>query len=163
MSSPGKVVSVRFGVSSWTLLLSWKSRPSVAPPNGLEQDFLDYLRRDRRRRKRRLPRPPYQTAAGVLAISKNDGNPRRGVPDVAGMVAMDGFFFAGVGGPNQYPFIGTSLVAPLYAGLVGVIVKFLGRDAGFLNPIFYTGEARDSSRSADRRSRWRPAHRPADY
>lgn len=84
-----------------------------------------------------FPVPAYQTAAGVLPISKNDGNPRRGVPDVAGMIGMDGFFFAGVGGPGQNPFIGTSLVAPLYAGLVGVIVKLLGRDVGFLNPIFY--------------------------
>ncbi|MDR3451887.1 MAG: choice-of-anchor D domain-containing protein [Rhodoferax sp.] len=85
-----------------------------------------------------FPVPAYQTAAGVLPISKNDGNPRRGVPDVAGMIAMDGFFFAGVGGPGQYGFIGTSLVAPLYAGLVAVIVKWLGRDVGFLNPTFYT-------------------------
>ncbi|MBV8813298.1 MAG: choice-of-anchor D domain-containing protein [Verrucomicrobia bacterium] len=85
-----------------------------------------------------FPVPPYQNAAGVQPISKNDGNPRRGVPDVAGMIAMDGFFFAGVGGPGQYPFIGTSLVAPLYAGLVAVIAKFLGRDVGFLNPILYS-------------------------
>ncbi len=84
-----------------------------------------------------FPVPAYQTAAGVLPISKNDGNPRRGVPDVAGMIAMDGFFFAGVGGPGQNQIIGTSAVAPLYAGLVGVIVKFLGRDVGFLNSIFY--------------------------
>jgi hypothetical protein len=84
-----------------------------------------------------FPVPVYQTAAGVLPISKNDGNPRRGVPDVAGMIAMDGFFFAGAGGPGQYDFVGTSLVAPLYAGLVAVIVKWLGRDVGFLNPLFY--------------------------
>lgn len=85
-----------------------------------------------------FPVPAYQTAAGVQPISNNDGNARRGVPDVAGMIAMDGFFFAGVGGPGQYGFIGTSLVAPLYAGLVGVLVKWLGRDVGFLNPTFYT-------------------------
>jgi hypothetical protein len=30
------------------------------------------------------------------------------------------------------------LVAPLYAGLVAVIAKFLGRDVGFLNPILYS-------------------------
>jgi hypothetical protein len=85
-----------------------------------------------------FPVPPYQTAAGVLPISKNDGNSRRGVPDVAGMVAMDGFFFAGVGGPGQFAFIGTSLVAPLYAGLIAVINAFWGRNAGFLNPTLYT-------------------------
>ena len=85
-----------------------------------------------------FPVPTYQSAAGVLPISNNDGNPRRGVPDVAGMIAMDGFFFAGAGGPGQYGFIGTSLVAPLYSGLVAVIVKWLGRDVGFLNPLFYS-------------------------
>lgn len=84
-----------------------------------------------------FPVPHYQKAAGVLPISKNDGNSRRGVPDVAGMVAMDGFFFAGQGGPGQYGGFGTSLVAPLYAGLMAVINAFLGRSTGFLNPTLY--------------------------
>ena len=84
-----------------------------------------------------FPVPRYQKAAGVLPVSKNDGNARRGVPDVAGMVAMDGFFFAGQGGPGQYGFFGTSLVAPLYAGLTAVINAFLGRGIGFLNPTLY--------------------------
>ncbi len=84
-----------------------------------------------------FPRPHYQRAAGVHPISHNDGNSRRGVPDVAGMVGMDGFFFAGVGGPGQYQFIGTSLVAPLYAGLTAVINAYLGREVGFLNPTLY--------------------------
>jgi len=84
-----------------------------------------------------FPVPHYQSAAGVLPVSNNDGNSRRGVPDVAGMVAMDGFFFAGQGGPGQYAFIGTSLVAPLYAGLMAVINAFLGRSTGFLNPTLY--------------------------
>lgn len=79
--------------------------------------------------------PHYQKVAGVLPVSKNDGNARRGVPDVAGMVAMDGFFFAAQGGPGQYGFFGTSLVAPLYAGLTAVINAFLGRSTGFLNDI----------------------------
>jgi hypothetical protein len=100
----------------------FQSFPYVATGGGVSDNF---------------PVPAYQSTAGVLPISNNDGNPRRGVPDVAGMIAMNGFFFAGVGGPGQYGFIGTSLVAPLYAGLVGVIVKWLGRDVGFLNPIFY--------------------------
>ena len=84
-----------------------------------------------------FPVPHYQKAAGVLPVSKNDGNSRRGVPDVAGMVAMDGFFFAGQGGPGQYGGFGTSLVAPLYAGLMAVINAFLGRSTGFLNPTLY--------------------------
>jgi kumamolisin len=84
-----------------------------------------------------FPIPAYQIAAGVQPISKNDGNSQRGVPDVAGMVAMDGFFFAGVGGPGSFDSFGTNLVAPLYAGLTAVIEATLGRNVGFLNPILY--------------------------
>ncbi len=76
-------------------------------------------------------RPSYQTAAGVLPISKNDGSVRRGLPDVAGMVGMDGFFFNGSGGPGTNQLFGTSAVSPLYAGLVAVINAFLGRNVGF--------------------------------
>ncbi|HYM03215.1 MAG TPA: choice-of-anchor D domain-containing protein, partial [Stellaceae bacterium] len=82
-------------------------------------------------------RPPYQVAAGILPVSKNDGNVRRGVPDVAGMVAMSGFFIAGVGGPGQNGGVGTSAVAPLYAGLIATVNAFLGRAVGFLNPSLY--------------------------
>jgi hypothetical protein len=81
-----------------------------------------------------FPRPPYQIAAGVLPISKNDGGIRRGVPDVSGMVAMTGFFING-GGPTWG--FGTSAVAPLYAGLTATINAFLGRNSGFLNPTLY--------------------------
>jgi hypothetical protein len=81
-----------------------------------------------------FPRPPYQVAAGVLPVSKNDGGIRRGVPDVSGMVAMSGFFIGGSGPTWGY---GTSAVAPLYAGLVATINAFLGRNSGFLNPTLY--------------------------
>lgn len=54
------------------------------------------------------------------------------------MIAMDGFFFTGAGGPGQSQFIGTSLVAPLYAGLIAVVNAFFGRSVGFLNPTLYT-------------------------
>ena len=84
-----------------------------------------------------FPLPPFQRHAHLAPISNNDGNSRRGVPDVAGMVAMDGFFFAGVGGPGQNGGFGTSLVAPLYAGLIAVLNGYINRDAGFLNPTLY--------------------------
>lgn len=81
-----------------------------------------------------FPRPPYQVHAGVLPISKNDGGIRRGLPDVAGMVAMTGFVIGGVGNQSGY---GTSAVAPLYAGLVATINAFLDHNTGFLNPTLY--------------------------
>ena len=80
-----------------------------------------------------FPVPAYQTAAGVLPISKNDGNSRRGVPDVAGMVAMTGFVLDDKG----FWFVGTSCVAPLYAGLIATINAFLEHPMGFLNPTLY--------------------------
>jgi hypothetical protein len=82
-----------------------------------------------------FPRPPYQVHAGVLPISKNNGGVRRGVPDVAGMVAMFGFYIDTVG-PGNY-WIGTSAVSPLYAGLLATINASLGRNTGFLNPTLY--------------------------
>ncbi len=85
-----------------------------------------------------FPIPPYQSAAALLPISKNDGNVRRGVPDVAGMVGMDGFFLNGSGGPGSNQMFGTSAVSPLYAALVGMINAFLGHNVGFLNPTLYT-------------------------
>jgi hypothetical protein len=81
-----------------------------------------------------FPRPPYQVHSGVLPVSKNDGGVRRGVPDVAGMAAMSGFF---IGGSGPQWGIGTSAVAPLYAGLIATINAFLGRNTGFLNPTLY--------------------------
>jgi pro-kumamolisin-like protein len=80
-----------------------------------------------------FPVPSYQSAVGVLPISKNDGASRRGVPDVAGMVGMTGLVMNG----GNYNFTGTSCVAPLYAGLVATINAFLGHSVGFLNPTLY--------------------------
>jgi hypothetical protein len=77
--------------------------------------------------------PAYQTAAGILPISKNDGSSRRGVPDVAGMVGLTGLVIDGGG----YSFTGTSCVAPLYAGLIATINAFFGHSVGFLNPTLY--------------------------
>ncbi len=80
-----------------------------------------------------FPRPPYQVHAGVLPISNNGGAIRRGVPDVAGMVGMNGFFMLGL----PWSGYGTSWVSPLYAGLVATINAFLDRNVGFLNPTLY--------------------------
>ena len=121
----GNITPTGFDEFAWSdanTASPFQSFPYVATGGGVSDNF---------------PVPPYQAAAAVAPISKNDGNSRRGLPDVAGMVAMDGFFFAGLGGPGQYGFIGTSLVAPLYAGLIAVINAFLGRNAGFLNPLLY--------------------------
>jgi subtilase family serine protease len=122
----GNVHSLWFEEFTWSeagTASPFQNFPYVATGGGVSDTF---------------PVPSYQTTASVLPISNNDGNSRRGVPDVAGMVAMDGFFFGGFGGPGAYPSFGTSWVAPFYAGLVAVVNKFLGRNSGFLNPTLYT-------------------------
>ncbi|MBV8842328.1 MAG: choice-of-anchor D domain-containing protein, partial [Bryobacterales bacterium] len=105
--------------SDANLLSPFDSSPYDATGGGVSDQF---------------PRPPYQVHSGVLPISKNDGGIRRGVPDVAGMVAMTGFFIDGAGPTWGF---GTSAVAPLYAGLTATINAFLGRNTGFLNPTLY--------------------------
>lgn len=79
--------------------------------------------------------PPYQTAAGITQVTDSSGNLLVGrfVPDVAGMVGYDGFFVNGLG----YSFIGTSCVAPLYAGLIAAVRSSLGFAIGVLNPTLY--------------------------
>jgi hypothetical protein len=111
-----------------------------------------------------FPMPPWQITAGIP--NPNPSNPpgytgsytppigNRGMPDIAGMVAHGdsrnvtnpaNFFLNG----NNYSFIGTSCVAPMYAGLVAVLNNLLGfvpksagnpqkgQPIGFLNPFLY--------------------------
>ena len=68
-----------------------------------------------------------------LSDSANNLHKGRGVPDVAGMVAYSGFFVNGI----EYTFIGTSCVAPLYAGLTAVLQNAVGMPLGPLNPTLY--------------------------
>jgi len=80
-----------------------------------------------------FPLPAYQSLASINPVSKSDGGVRRGVPDVAGMVGLTGFFLNSI----PYGFAGTSCVAPLYAGLTAVINQTLGQPIGFLLPTLY--------------------------
>jgi Pro-kumamolisin, activation domain len=78
---------------------------------------------------------PYQTSAGITGATDSAGNVQtgRGVPDVAGMVALSPFFVNGI----SYGFTGTSCVAPFYAGLAAVIRSAIGRDLGPFNDTLY--------------------------
>ena len=80
-----------------------------------------------------FPLPGYQVALKPPPTSKNDGGVRRGVPDVAGMTALTGFFL----NASPYSFVGTSCVAPLYAGLTAVLNQTLGQPIGLLHPGLY--------------------------
>ena len=83
-----------------------------------------------------FPIPPYQKAAGITNISDSSGKiyTNRFVPDIAGMISQTGFFLGGTPTPT---LDGTSLVAPLYAGLTAVVRSALGVRLGPLNPILY--------------------------
>jgi subtilase family serine protease len=81
--------------------------------------------------------PPFQTAAGLTQITDSNNNivfDRRFVPDVAGMVSVSGIYL------NNNPLlqvIGTSLVAPLYAGLWATLQSIFGRSLGIFNATLY--------------------------
>jgi hypothetical protein len=80
--------------------------------------------------------PAYQTAAGITGAldSSNTFRPGRGVPDVAGLVSLTGFV---VNTTVSYAFIGTSCVAPFYAGLAAVLRSAIGVDLGPFNNTLY--------------------------
>jgi len=83
----------------------------------------------------KFPRPPYQRGAQVpLSPDRNRG---RGLPDVCGNAAGYRMIVAG----KQVPVNGTSVVAPLWAGLIALINQSLtdkgGKPVGFVNPLFY--------------------------
>ncbi len=82
--------------------------------------------------------PTYQTTFGVSGATDSKGTVHTGraVPDVSAMVAYNGFFLNGSTGIN-YSFVGTSCVAPLYAGLMAVMRSAVGRSLGPLNNLFY--------------------------
>jgi kumamolisin len=78
--------------------------------------------------------PSWQQAAKVPTAP--NGQPGRGVPDVAGDAAPETGYQIFVDG-QQGPVGGTSAVAPLWAGLIAQLNQLLGKPAGFLNPLLY--------------------------
>jgi kumamolisin len=84
-----------------------------------------------------FPLPSYQASLSPAPTSLNDGGVRRGLPDVAGMVGLGGFFCNAI----PYSFVGTSCVAPVYAGLAAVLNRALKQPIGFLNPTLYNNSS----------------------
>jgi kumamolisin len=82
-----------------------------------------------------FPVPDFQQAT-KLPPSVNDGQMRRGVPDVAGDAAPGTGYRIIVGGQSQVVG-GTSAVAPLWAGLTALLNEGSGKPAGFLLPFLY--------------------------
>ncbi|MDQ6948408.1 MAG: S53 family peptidase, partial [Actinomycetota bacterium] len=85
------------------------------------------------------PVPAYQPSA-ILPPSANDGQKRRGVPDVAGNADPNTGWTVRVDG-QMIVVGGTSAVAPMWAGLIALFNQALGRPLGFLHPSLYSPAA----------------------
>jgi len=79
--------------------------------------------------------PAWQQNANVP--NSPNGQPGRGVPDVAGDADPTTGYNVVVDGPATV-IGGTSAVAPLWAGLTTLFNQSLGQPVGFLNPLLYT-------------------------
>src|SRR5262249_40856852 len=84
-----------------------------------------------------FPVPAYQKDAKV-PVSLDNGQPGRGVPDIA-MSATN--YFTRVD-TSEGPSGGTSAVAPLMAALVARLNQAKGKRVGFLNPFLYASAAK---------------------
>lgn len=82
-----------------------------------------------------FPVPAFQQKAS-LPPSVNDGQTRRGVPDVAGDAAPATGYQIVVSGQTQVVG-GTSAVAPLWAGLTALINEGANQPVGFFLPFLY--------------------------
>lgn len=85
---------------------------------------------------RLYPVPDYQALAGIPPAA-DDGHLGRGVPDVAGNADPAAGYRILVDG-QQMVFGGTSVIAPLWAGLIALINQTAGQTVGFLNEKIYT-------------------------
>ena len=72
-------------------------------------------------------KPSYQSS--ITTIGTN-----RGVPDVSA-VADPGYMFYVHG--SDFPCGGTSVAAPLWAGLIALLNETVGKPVGFVNPVIY--------------------------
>jgi kumamolisin len=82
-----------------------------------------------------FPLPSYQAGAGVPASLK-DGHQGRGVPDVAANASRNsGYTMIAAG---SFTAGGTSVAAPMWAGLIAVLNAALGQNLGFVNPALYS-------------------------
>lgn len=80
--------------------------------------------------------PSWQSSAGVPPSVNPGAHVGRGVPDVAGDASPATGYSIYYDGQSELVG-GTSAVAPLWSGLVSLLVQHLGRGAGFLNPLIY--------------------------
>jgi len=85
------------------------------------------------------PAPSYQQNIG-LPPSVNDGQTRRGVPDVSGDADPSTGWTVRVDG-QTIPIGGTSAVAPMWAGLIALFNQALGKPVGFVHPALYASRA----------------------
>ena len=87
--------------------------------------------------------PAFQQYVNVPPSVNPGGKQGRGVPDVAGDADPATGYVIRV--DRHHVIIGgTSAVAPLWAALIALINQGLGRPAGYLNPLLYSGQVVNS-------------------
>jgi kumamolisin len=87
-----------------------------------------------------FPLPAWQVGKGIPPSVNPGGRIGRGIPDIAGYA--NGYRIV-LNGAAVQDVVGTSEVAPLYAGLIAMVNSANGFPAGYLNPTLY-----NSGRSA---------------
>jgi len=90
-----------------------------------------------------FPLPSYQAGAGVPVSP--DGQPGRGVPDVAADADPETGYAVVVDGAAA-DIGGTSAATPLWAALLARFGEALGRPIGYVNPLLYATAARATFR-----------------
>jgi subtilisin family serine protease len=78
--------------------------------------------------------PDWQAAVQVPV--RKDGTAGRGIPDVAAIASPSSGAILLIGG-SRMVIGGTSLSAPVWAGLIALINQGLGYNVGYLNPLLY--------------------------
>lgn len=81
-------------------------------------------------------KPAYQSAVNVPKPTRTVNPTGRGVPDVAGDADPESGYVVIVDG-QEGVIGGTSAVAPLWAGLIAVLNKSLGKNLGWFHPQLY--------------------------
>jgi len=82
--------------------------------------------------------PKYQDAIALSSVDPgSNARKGRGVPDVAGHADPAAGYWSFLGGRWAVGAGGTSVVAPLWAGLIARLNQKLGYNLGYLNPVLY--------------------------
>jgi kumamolisin len=88
-----------------------------------------------------VPPPAWQKDVVLPASRAVNGKPGRGLPDLGGNASALSGYSIMIAPDTWISGMGTSAVAPLYAGLVARLAQLRGHPLGFVNPALYANAA----------------------